>query len=99
MSIKSRQVAGVTSLVVALVAGRRADHLPPPPRLSLQETAPRGDLLRQTIFQRAHDVAPPAKDAASAYAALQKDGGIRALLESAVAYSQNVIYAAIVDRD
>lgn len=98
MSIKSRQVAGVTSLVVVIVAVLSAYHMATLARLSLQESASRGDMLRQTIFQRAHEVVRTAKDADSAYAALRDDGGIRALLESAVAYSRDVTYAAITDR-
>src|SRR5690349_17979741 len=96
MSIKSRQVAGVTSLVVLIVAALSAYHLATVARLSLEETASRGDLLRQAIFQRAREVVASAPDP---YAALQQDGGIRALLESSVAYSKNVTYAAIVNRD
>ncbi|HET7698174.1 MAG TPA: ATP-binding protein [Vicinamibacterales bacterium] len=96
MSIKSRQVAGVTSLVVVIVAALSAYHLATLARLSLTETASRGDMLRQAIYQRAFDVVPMAKDP---YTALQQDGGIRALLESAAGYSPNVTYAAIVNRD
>ena len=95
MSIKSRQVAGVTSLVVFIVASLSAYHLATLARLSLQESASRGDLLRQAIFQRAREVVPGAKDP---YAALRQDGGIRSLLQSSIAYSGNVTYAAIVDR-
>jgi signal transduction histidine kinase len=95
VSIKSRQVAGVTSLVVFIVASLSAYHLATLARLSLQESASRGDLLRQAIFQRAREVVPGAKDP---YAALRQDGGIRSLLESSIAYSGNVTYAAIVDR-
>lgn len=96
MSIKGRQVAGVTTLVVVIVAVLSAFHLATLARLSLQETAARGELLRQAIFQRARDVVPNAPDP---YAALQQDGGIRSLLQSAVGYSPNVIYAAIVNKD
>ena len=96
MSIKSRQVAGVTSLVVLIVAVLSAYHLATLARLSLEETASRGDLLRQAIFQRAREVVPGAKEP---YVALQQDGGIRSLLESSVAYSRNVTYAAIVNRE
>jgi hypothetical protein len=64
MSIKSRQVAGVTSLVVVIVAALSAYHLATLARLSLQESASRGELLRQAIFQRARDVVPTTNDAA-----------------------------------
>ena len=96
MSIKGRQVAGVTSLVVVIVAALSAYHLATLARINMQETAARGDLLRQAIFQRAFEVLPKAQDP---YAALQQDGSIRSLLRSSAAYSPNVIYVAIVDRD
>jgi signal transduction histidine kinase len=96
LSIKSRQVAGVTSLVVIVVAALSAYHLATLARLSLEETKSRGDLLRQAIFQRAREVVPVAKDP---YAALQQDGGIRSLLESSIAFAQNVTYVAIVNRE
>src|SRR5690349_2671523 len=103
MSIKSRQVAGVTTLVLFIVAILSAFHLATLARLSLNESAARGDLLRQAIFQRAREVVPQAAAASgdpnAAYAALQKDGGIRSLLQSAVGFSRNVTYAAIVNRD
>src|SRR5689334_16664529 len=103
MSIKSWQVAGVTTLVLFIVAVLSAFHLATLARLSLNESAARGDLLRQAIFQRAREVVPLAAaangspgDPNAAYAALQKDGGIRSLLQSAVGFSRNVTYAAIV---
>jgi signal transduction histidine kinase/PAS domain-containing protein len=96
LSIKSRQVAGVTSLVVIVVAALSAYHLATLARLSLEETASRGDLLRQAVFQRAREVVPTAKDP---YVALQQDGGIRSLLESSIAFAENVTYVAIVNRD
>ena len=98
MTIKSRQVAGVTTLVVLTVAVLSAFHLSTLARLSLQESAARGDLLRQAIFQRAREVVAGAAGE-DPYAALERDGGIRSLLESAVGYSPNVTYAAIVNRD
>ena len=96
MSIKSRQVAGVTSLVVVIVAVLSAFHLVALARLSLQESASRGDLLRQSIYQRARDVVPGATDP---YGALRQDGGIRALLDSSIGYAGGVTYAAIVNRE
>jgi signal transduction histidine kinase len=96
MSIKSRQVAGVTSLVVLIVTALSAYHLATLARLSMQESAARGELLQQAIFQRAREVVPGAKDP---YAALREDGGIRSLLQSSLGYSLNVTYAAIVNRD
>ena len=96
MSLKGRQVAGVTTLVVVIVAVLSVFHLASLARLSLQESALRGDMLKQMIFQRARDVVIAATDP---YPALAQDGSIRSLLESALAYSPNVVYAAIVNRD
>jgi signal transduction histidine kinase len=96
MSIKSRQVAGVTSLVVVIVAVLSAFQLVSLTRLSLQESASRGELLRQSIYHRARDVV---QGAADPYAALRQDGGIRALLDSSLGYAGGVTYAAIVNRE
>jgi signal transduction histidine kinase len=96
MSIKSRQVAGVTTLVVVIVSVLSTYHLAALARLSMQETASRGDLLKQAIFQRAREVVPTAKDP---YAALREDGGIRSLLDSSFGYSLSVTYAAITNKD
>src|SRR5687767_858567 len=64
--------------------------------MNLEGSLSRGDLLRQAIFLRARDVVPSAKDP---YAALQADSGIRSLLESAIGFSDDVTYAAIVNRE
>jgi signal transduction histidine kinase len=96
LSIKSRQVAGVTTLVVLIVAALSAYHLSTLARLSLQESASRGEMLKQAIFQRAREVVPTAADP---YAALQHDGGIRSLLDSSIGFSPNVTYAAITNKD
>ena len=76
MSIKSRQVAGVTSLVVFIVASLSAYHLATLARMSLEESKARGELLEQMIFQRTREVVPTAKDP---YQALQEDASIRSL--------------------
>ena len=97
MSIKAKQVAGVTTLVVVVVSALSAYHLATLARLTLQETASRGEMLAQAIFQRASDVV--AQGAPDAYEALRADGGLRSILESTSAYSLNVMYAAVVNKD
>jgi signal transduction histidine kinase len=97
MSIKAKQVAGVTTLVVVVVLALSGYHLATLARLSLQETAARGEMLAQAIFQRARQVV--AQGGTDPYGALRADGGVRAILESSVGYSENVTYAAIVDKD
>ena len=97
MSIKAKQVAGVTTLVVLIVAVLSGYHLATLARLSLQETASGAELLSRAIFQRAREVV--ATPTADPYAALRSDGGIRSILESSIGYSRNVTYAAIVKPD
>ena len=94
MTIKAKQVAGVTTLVVLIVAVLSGYHLATLARLSLQETASRAELLSRAVYQRAREVV--AAPTADPYAALRRDGGIRSILESSI-YSRNVTYAAIVD--
>jgi signal transduction histidine kinase len=94
LSIKAKQVAGVTTLVVLIVAVLSGYHLATLARLSLLETASRAELLSSAIFQRAQQVV--ATPTADPYAALRNDGGIRSILESSIGYSANVTYAAIV---
>ncbi|HSL24342.1 MAG TPA: ATP-binding protein [Vicinamibacterales bacterium] len=94
MTIKARQVLGVTVLVGLVVAVLSAVHLATLARLSLQETDSRGDLLANAIFQRAREVVPGTSDP---YDALRKDPGLRSILASSIAYSKNVTYAAVVD--
>jgi signal transduction histidine kinase len=94
LSIKARQVAGVTSLVGAVVVAVSAVHLTSLARMALKETGSRAEMLSRAIFQRAREVVPNAEDP---YRALREDPGLRSLLMSASAYSKNVTYAAIVD--
>jgi signal transduction histidine kinase len=96
VSIKAKQVAGVTTLVVAIVAVLSTYHMATLARRSLEETGVRGALLARSIFLRAREVVAAA--GADPYAALREDGGIRSILESSVTYP-NVTYVAIVGSD
>jgi signal transduction histidine kinase len=96
MSIKAKQVAGVTTLVVVVVAVLSGYHLATLARLSLGETASRGEMLAQATFQRAHDVV--AQGGTDPYEVLRADGGLRSILESSVGL-RNITYAAIVRPD
>src|SRR4029453_4080053 len=101
MSIKAKQVAGVPSLGVLIVAVLSGYHLATLARLSLQETASRAELLSRAIFQRAREaVAIPTSDPyprSPTYARPPTEGGIRSILESSIGYPRNVTYAAIVN--
>ena len=95
MSIKAKQVAGVTTLVVAIVAVMSAYHLATLARMSLDETEQRAQMLARSVFQRARAVVPPpGTDLATA---LRQDGGVRSILESGIGFGPYVTYTAIVD--
>ena len=95
MSIKAKQVAGVTTLVVAVVAILSAYHLSTMSAFLLEETASRAELMSRALFQRTLEVVREHPN--DAYAALQADGGIRAILDASIGYSDYVNYAAIAD--
>src|SRR5580765_4839994 len=93
LSLRTKQVLGVTALVGAVVVGLSVHDLAAQARVRLEESDARGQLLARAIYQRAFAVVP---DALDPYAVLRDDGGVRAILESSI-YSKGVTYAAIVD--
>jgi signal transduction histidine kinase/HAMP domain-containing protein len=93
LSLRTKQVLGVTVLVGAVVAGLSVVDLAQQAHVRLEEGEARGRLLAQAIYQRAFAIIPGAPDP---YAALREDGGLRAILEASI-YSKGVTYAAIVD--
>ena len=95
LSIRTKQVLGVTALVSVVVIGLSVHGLAQLASVRLQETEARADLLARMIYQRAFQVVPTAPDP---YAALAADGGLRTILESSI-YSPQVIDAAIVAPD
>ncbi|HEX6322854.1 MAG TPA: ATP-binding protein [Vicinamibacterales bacterium] len=102
-SVRAKQIAGVTSLVGLIVLVLTLLQLNAVARISLDETGSRAEMLANSIYQSAFGVlmvGPAADDAAveaNPRSALRNDLGIRSILESAIAYSDNVTYAAIVD--
>ena len=97
MGIKAKQVAGVTTLVVVVVAALSAYHLATLARLSFQDTASRGQMLAQAIFQRVFEVV--AQGGTDPYEALRADGAIRSMIDSSSANWPNVTTVAIVNKD
>jgi signal transduction histidine kinase len=93
LSIKAKQVLGVTSTVGAVVVVLSFYYLSLLAGLSLRESQARGQLVARTVYQRAQAVVPRAADR---YAALRDDPGMRSILESSN-YSRDVTDAAIVD--
>jgi signal transduction histidine kinase len=98
VSIKAKQVAGVTTLVVLVVAGMTAVQMASLTRVRIEETASRAAQLKDIILQRASAVVR--MGAPDAYQALRDDGGLRSILEAAVTNqpeTNTLLYAAIVD--
>jgi signal transduction histidine kinase len=98
MSIKAKQVAGVTALVVLVVSGMIAVQIASLTKLRIEETASRASTVKDLILDRAAVVARQA-GTADPYEAIRNDGGMRSILASAVTNqpSKNtILYAAIV---
>jgi signal transduction histidine kinase len=93
LSIKQKQVVGVTSIVILVAVALSVVHLVVLARVLLEESRSRGEMLANSVFHRAREVVT---DRETAYQAIRSDPGVRSMLESAI-YSQEVTYAAIVD--
>jgi signal transduction histidine kinase/HAMP domain-containing protein len=93
-SIKTKQVVGVVLLVALAVIALSAIYTALVAGVLLTETQSRGDMLKVFVFERASRVITSKEDA---YTALRNDSGLRSLLESSMAYSRHVTYAALVD--
>ncbi|MFP5378611.1 MAG: sensor histidine kinase, partial [Vicinamibacteria bacterium] len=93
LSIRQKQILGVTTLVGAVVVALSGLHLTTLARVALVESQARGELLASAVYHRAYEVVT---DVPTAYGALREDPGVRAILASAL-YGQSVTYAAIVD--
>jgi len=93
LSIKTKQVLGVTTIVGAVVVVVSLLHLARLATLELLDSRARAELLARAVFQRCFEVV---QDGADPYGALRTDGGVRSILESSL-YSKNVTFAAIAD--
>lgn len=92
LTIKAKQVAGVTSIVGLAVVGLSSLYLSWLVRVRLEESQARGQLLAKAVYQRAQAVVTRGDP----YEALRADEGLKSILESS-AYGANLTYAAIVD--
>jgi signal transduction histidine kinase len=93
LSIKTKQVLGVTSIVALAVVVLSAFYLGSLARVRLEESGARGGLLADAIFHRAQAVVRSGDDPATA---LGSDEGLHSILESSL-YAKQLTYAAIVD--
>ncbi|MGB7217572.1 MAG: ATP-binding protein [Vicinamibacterales bacterium] len=92
LTIKAKQVVGVTSIVGLAVIGLSSLYLSWLVRVRLEESQARGQLLANAVYQRAQAIVTRGDP----YEALRADEGLKSILESS-AYGANVTYAAIVD--
>jgi nitrogen fixation/metabolism regulation signal transduction histidine kinase len=98
LSIKAKQVAGVTIVVVLVVAGMTAVQMASLTRVRIEESASRAALLKDSILHHADGVVRAG--AADPYQALKNDPGLRSLLEAAVTSqpdTNTILYATIVN--
>jgi signal transduction histidine kinase len=93
MSIKQKQVLGVTSIVVLVVLVLSVMQLTTLTRALLNQSRARAELIAMSIGHSATDIAVTEE---TAYQQLRRDPGMKAALETAL-YSDDVVYAAIVD--
>jgi signal transduction histidine kinase len=99
VSIKAKQVAGVTALVVLVVAGMIAVQIASLTKLRIDETASRAKSLKEAMLHRAAGVVRES-GMIDPYLAIRNDSGMRSILESAVTTqpdTNTILYAAIVD--
>ncbi len=93
LSIKQKQVLGVTSLVALVVVVLSFLQMMTIARVLLHESQERGQVIAEAIAHSARGVVSTTE---TAYEELRQDPGVQAALESAL-YPDNVTYAAIVD--
>ncbi len=93
LSLKARQVTGVTLIVGLSVTILGVLFVGRSLRIRLDENQARAELLLRTIYQQASKIAT-GDDLTQV---LRRDTGIRSILESGLAYSRNVTYLVIAD--
>jgi len=94
LSIKQKQVLGVTSIVVLVVIGLSLLQIGTLVRVLLEQGTARAELVATGIFHQTRDVLTSRE---TAYQDIRSSPTVLASLESAM-YSPEVLYAAIVDR-
>jgi signal transduction histidine kinase len=97
VSIKQKQVLGVTSIVALVVINLSLMHLTTLGHVLLQQSQERAEVLAQAVYQVIYDRATNViTTPESAYDYFRTDPAVQTALESAI-YSENVTYAAIVN--
>ena len=93
LSLKQKQVLGVTMMVALIVIALSLLHLINLSRVLLDESRARVELIANSIYHQARDVVT---ERDTAYQALRASRSVQSALEAAI-YSQDVIDAVIVD--
>jgi signal transduction histidine kinase len=93
LSIKTKQVAAVTAIVGLAVVSVSAWYVSSLALSWLTETQARAQLIGQAIYHRMNAVVRTGDDPVNA---LRNDDGLASILQASL-YSDNVMYAAIVD--
>jgi signal transduction histidine kinase len=93
LSIKTKQVAGVTVIVGLTVVLLSAWYLSQIAYIRLDESRARADLIASAVGQR---LATMSINASEPLLGLADDGGLQSILQASL-YSSNVTYAAITD--
>jgi signal transduction histidine kinase len=93
LSLKQKQVFGVTMMVALIVIALSLLHLINLSRVLLEESRARVELIANSIYHQARDVVT---ERDTAYQALRTSRSVQSALEAAI-YSQDVIDAVIVD--
>lgn len=95
LSLKAKQVAGVTIIVALAMVVVNALYLAQITRISLDESLSRGDLLARTVYQAVNEAISPDATTTS----LQESAAVRVLVEAGMAFSANVTYVVITDAE
>lgn len=93
LSLKQKQVLGVTAMVALIVIALSLLHLRNLARVLLLESKARVELIANAVYHQARDVVT---DPATAYQEVRSSRTVQSALEAAM-YSQDVIDAVIVD--
>src|SRR5262245_49164658 len=93
LSIRVKQIIGVTAIVGSVVVGLSVLYATRLADVVVNESYSRGQMLAKQILHVAGGVVTAGIDP---YAALRDDPNVRAILESSI-YDENVLTAAIVD--
>src|SRR5437773_1281475 len=95
LGLRARQAVALGAAVLLVVAGSTVAHLASVARIALRVAVEEGELLARQLYHQSSRVV--AESPLADPLLIQRDPGIRAMLEGIVGYSHTVVYAAIVD--